>query len=154
MLRFGLLKISCSNPHPWWGLAQEVCCASSPRYWCIWSVFLYSGLKTSNCTLKCTLSRHSPVIPTTLEMTQKSCLLQKLKISIHPIAGNKNSLLGGWHFTCWSTSLKWKLPPFEMECWQAFVSGKLKFKVISQELAYTPCHRHHKNPSVNKQLLS
>lgn len=125
-----------------------------PRYWHIWSVSLYAVLKTSDCTLKCTLRRYSPVIPTTLEMTQKSCLLQKFKISIHPMAGNQNSHLGGWYFTGFSTSVKWKLPPFEMEGWQAFVSGPPKFKVISQELAYTPWHSHHKNPSVIKQLLS
>lgn len=40
-----------------------------------------------------------------------------------------------------------------MEGWQAFVSGKPKFKVF-QEFAYTPVHSHLKNPSIMKQLLS
>lgn len=48
-----------------------------------------------------------------------------------------------------------------MEGWQAFVTGKPKFKMTPQELTYTPWHSYHKKglakktpTSIMKQLLS
>lgn len=54
------------------------------------------------------------------------------------MVGNRNNLLGGWDAVGYNNSGDENFLPQEMDGWQAFITGKPKFKMTPQELAYTP----------------